>query len=368
VFPAILLAAVLSLAGTASTCLAQQQVLVGLGSKTFRIDPSATTSRYTQSLNGIVFGPSASLGDTLGGSLGAGNWSSPNFQQFGIIMSITGPNPNLPFHLEILDTRFAVLASLEGTTAGVGSAPVFVPLRFTSGDRSLLTSVGGLQWTWDGSANIQVVLSSLAVSTSASDAAAPKVSLGSFPKQTKASYFTLKGTTSDDVSPQILRHRVRAPGAAEFGAWSQTSLPGNEKQKDWQRQIKAPAAGRWQVQVEVLDAAGNRSARPTATILVDRQAPVAEITSPMRANRTAYTLKARLSDNINPVQIQYRLKSPPMGSFSPWRTVSLPGTVPTKDWSQGVRLSLVGSWRIEVRAWDAAKNASAVSSVTVTRR
>lgn len=143
---------------------AGQQPLVGFGTGSLAVDPGATYASYSQNSAGLTFSPSVALGDTLGGGFSARNWSDAGFQTFGVIMSVTGGNPNLPFTVEVFDARAGdFVAALTGNTAGVGTNPVFVPLTFTTGSRAQLTNAVGLQFTWDGAGNIQAAISSLAV-------------------------------------------------------------------------------------------------------------------------------------------------------------------------------------------------------------
>lgn len=140
------------------------QALVGFGTGSFAVDPVATTARYSQTAAALTFSPSVALGDTLGGGFSARNWTDAGFRTFGVVMSVAGSNPNLPFHVEFYDARNeTIVAKLAGSTEGVGSTPVFVPLEFVTGGRAQLATVSGLQFTWDGAENMQATISSLAV-------------------------------------------------------------------------------------------------------------------------------------------------------------------------------------------------------------
>lgn len=155
--------AVLSSCLASGTVLAQQE-LVSFGTGSFTVDPAATSARYSQTAAALTFSPGVALGDTLGGGFSARNWTDAGFQSFGVVMSVAGANPDVPFHVEFYDARTeTIVATLAGSTEGVGASPVFVPLEFVTGGRAQLASVSGLQFTWDGSGNMQATISSLAI-------------------------------------------------------------------------------------------------------------------------------------------------------------------------------------------------------------
>ena len=152
-----------------SSCLAggtamAHQALVGFGTGSFAVDPVATTARYSQTAAALTFSPSVALGDTLGGGFSARNWTDAGFQTFGVVMSVAGDNPKVPFTVELYDAQAGeFVATLAGSTEGAVASPFFVPLEFVKGGRAQLASVSGLQFTWDGAGNMQATISSLAV-------------------------------------------------------------------------------------------------------------------------------------------------------------------------------------------------------------
>jgi hypothetical protein len=140
---------------------AQNIDLVSLGSGSFTIVESATIGAGTQSAGGLVWAGSVALGDQLGGSFTAANWSSYTnpltYTGFGLRMSIIDTNPDLPFTLRLFDPDFNEIALLTGDTTGIGATPGLVtltPLNPISG----LGNVGGALLTWDGGGSINTTV------------------------------------------------------------------------------------------------------------------------------------------------------------------------------------------------------------------
>jgi hypothetical protein len=142
----------------------QQIDLVSLGSPTFTVDPGATTATYSQTSSGLVFNGAYALGDTLGGSFAAQDWSlyaGPAFQ-FGIVMSLTGTNPDLPFSVQLYDGSFNVINTYSGFTTGAGTS-TFQPLTLAIAGTGVLSSVAGVQFTWDGGGTVNATAEQVAV-------------------------------------------------------------------------------------------------------------------------------------------------------------------------------------------------------------
>jgi hypothetical protein len=157
----ILALAVISLSLASS--LGQVTDLVSLGSPTFTVDPGATTATYSQTSSGLVFNGAYALGDTLGGSFTPQDWSlyaGPTFQ-FGIVMSLTGTNPDLPFSVQLYDDTFAVINTYSGFTTGAGTS-TFQPLTLAVPGTGILSSVAGVQFTWDGGGTVNVTAEKVA--------------------------------------------------------------------------------------------------------------------------------------------------------------------------------------------------------------
>ncbi len=142
----------------------QQIDLVSLGSPTFTVDPGATTAAYSQTGSGLVFNGAYALGDTLGGSFTSQNWSiytTPPYT-FGVVMSITGTNPDLPFSLQLYDDSFNVINTYSGFTTGATSS-TFLPVSLAVAGTGVLSSVAGAQFTWDGGGTINATAEKISV-------------------------------------------------------------------------------------------------------------------------------------------------------------------------------------------------------------
>jgi hypothetical protein len=158
-----LLTALTIAAGITSGSYAQQIDLVSLGSATFTVDPGATTATYTQSASGIIFNGSYVLGNTLGGTFATQDWSSPSYTGFGVVMTLTGTNPNLPFSVQFYDGSFNVINTYGGTTVPlVAGTPTYTPLTLNIAGTGILTSVAGIQFTWDGDGAINTTVEKVA--------------------------------------------------------------------------------------------------------------------------------------------------------------------------------------------------------------
>jgi hypothetical protein len=150
-------------AATAATSFAQQIDLVSLGSPVFTVDPDATTAAYSQTGAGLIFNGAYALGDTLGGSFTAQDWSlytTPPYT-FGVVMSLTGTNPDLPFSVQLYDASFNVINTYSGTTTGATTS-TFQPLSLAIAGTGILTSVAGVQFTWDGGGTVNATVQQVA--------------------------------------------------------------------------------------------------------------------------------------------------------------------------------------------------------------
>jgi hypothetical protein len=138
--------------------------LVSLNASGFTVDVASTSAPYTQTVAGLTYGPTLSLGDTLGGLFNAAplDWSAYSSQAataFAVKISIAGTNPNLPFSLTLFDSTVTNLLNFSGTTVGA-TTDTYVPLTLvgvpTPLELSVLGNVGGMQFTWDGGASANV--------------------------------------------------------------------------------------------------------------------------------------------------------------------------------------------------------------------
>jgi hypothetical protein len=144
---------------TLATSAFAQIDLVSLGSSTFTVDPGATTASYTQSGSGIIFNGTYALGDTLGGTFATQDWSNPAYTEFGVTMTLTGSNPNLPFSVQFYDAAFNVINTYGGTTVPlVAGSPTYTPLSLNIPGTGILTSVAGVQFTLDGGGAINTTV------------------------------------------------------------------------------------------------------------------------------------------------------------------------------------------------------------------
>jgi len=144
---------------------AQNVDLVSLGSATFTLDPSATIGSGTQNASGFVWSPSVALGDQLGGTFTAANWTPftnpANYTGFALRMSVTGANPDLSFSLTLFDPSFAPINTYGGSTFGLTSTPGLVSLSLDSPGSGNFGSVGGAVLTWGGGGNINTTATEL---------------------------------------------------------------------------------------------------------------------------------------------------------------------------------------------------------------
>ena len=80
------------------------------------------------------------------------------------------------------------------------------------------------------------------------------------------------------------------------------------------------------------------------------------------------TFRGRATDNLSPVRVQFRVKSPGTQAFGPWSDRSFAaGRLQSKPWSYTLELSRRGAWQLQIRVFDGARNASRVTTVDVDR-
>lgn len=151
---------VLLLLLSCTLCLSRAQYidLGSLGSADFTIDPGSIGT-FTQTASTVNF-TGAALGDQIFGGYTPSNWSS--YSDFGIRMTVSGVNPNLPFTITFFDSDFAENVYSGFTTGLLDGVSGVAPLALTSSGANL-SSIVGLQIGWDGSATpINVALSDVA--------------------------------------------------------------------------------------------------------------------------------------------------------------------------------------------------------------
>jgi len=139
---------------------AQYIDLGGLGTSSFTVDVGSQGT-FTQTATTLNF-TAAALGDQVFGNYTptVANWSS--FSDFGIRMTISGTNPDLPFTISFFDGSFNS-SVYSGFTSGLSiGSPDVAPLTLVSPGANLANIVG-FQIGWDGSAGpIAVSMSNVA--------------------------------------------------------------------------------------------------------------------------------------------------------------------------------------------------------------
>jgi hypothetical protein len=348
-------AALLHLSTVAVSSAQTPVQLAGVGTGEFTLETSATTAKVTQSAAGLAFS-SLALGDTLGGLFPAlQNWARSDYTTFGVIMSIEGANPGLPFDVEVYDSSLSMAAKYEGTTIGVGSMPVFVPLEASPGHIQSLGDVKGVQWTWNGAAPIKVTVRSFAVVSSLpADVSAPVLASLPAKRYTKAGEFVLRVSAEDNRGLTAMTGRITRPdGAVSVIA---KDLAHGPTSVVWSPKLQLDQEGSWRVEVQARDAAGNSSTR-TMVLVADRSVPSARRISPPTAITNNYRLRVSLSDAFSyPELVRYRLR-PPNGAFSAWsQQTKLNGTKPTKEWFVDLNMRKRGPWRVALEVRDKAGN------------
>jgi autotransporter-associated beta strand protein len=134
--------------------------LVNWGTDDLTVEAGSTTmGGYSQTATTMTINTTPGIGDTLGGYLPVSDWNSVS--SFGLQMSISGTNNNLPFSLAFYDSDFNFANTYTATTVGIGSAPGVVLLNLTTAGTGLMSAISGLQFTWDGGAAIDTTFLSL---------------------------------------------------------------------------------------------------------------------------------------------------------------------------------------------------------------
>jgi hypothetical protein len=156
---------ILALMLTLSLAQAQGYIdLADFGSASYTVDPGSTTASYQQGMLGLLFQPSVSLGDTLGGTWNSApfNWSSYADLANTIYLKVvfTGANPLSPMVLDIYNSDFSASTQYQGTSIPIGEVmgANYLPFALTPGTFSaaVLANVGGAQITWGGAGNAGV--------------------------------------------------------------------------------------------------------------------------------------------------------------------------------------------------------------------
>lgn len=120
-----------------------------LGSADFTID-GGSVGTYTQTATNLDFA-AAALGDQIFGNYTPSDWSA--YSDFGIRMTVTGANPNLPFTITMYDSSFNSTAYSGFTTGLLDGVPGVAPLTLSAPAGANLADIAGFQIGWDGSAS-----------------------------------------------------------------------------------------------------------------------------------------------------------------------------------------------------------------------
>jgi hypothetical protein len=160
--------AVATLAFTAMTSMAQTNSLAALGSLNYTVDEGSSTASYSQTTTNLTLFSPFGLGNTLGGVFStAYDWSAysnTNNFTFGLLMSAPEASPDIPFTVEFFNAELtAIVGAYTGDATGLGTSPTFITMSLQAGGN--LSSIGGMQFTWDGTAGAgtTVVVDSVAV-------------------------------------------------------------------------------------------------------------------------------------------------------------------------------------------------------------
>jgi hypothetical protein len=133
--------------------------LVNLGSAQFTVDPSFTTATYTQSISSLTFNTKPQLGDTLTGLFASEqDWSS--YASFGLTMTPSLGNTSLFFTVQFYDSALTLIGTFEATTP-LSLTPSVVMLGRLLDGTGDFSSVAGMQFTWNGSEQVNVALSDI---------------------------------------------------------------------------------------------------------------------------------------------------------------------------------------------------------------
>jgi hypothetical protein len=345
--PTFLVVAVLG-AGLPTQALAQQ-TLVSFGSHSFIIDPAALTAVYRQDAEGISFGPSVALGDTIGGTITV--IPAPGMDaKWGLIMRVNGLNPNLPFSVETFDANFNVLAKFTGSTAGVGAEPTFVHMILAERPGNAPTIVG-LQLTWDGGDPIDATVMALAVAPTPTPSPAPTATPAPNPSPTPIS--------SPSPSPSL-------PFPVSTPSPSPTPTPAPKPDP---APTPAPSPTPTPTPIPTPTPEPTPSVTPTPDLeTIDRETPSLRVTAPAVASvvtkASSYSLLGSATDDKALTKLEYRILSPDRRDTG-WKTGILAGIGRTRTWTQPVILSRAGTWLVRLRASDAAGNVSPVATRTI---
>jgi hypothetical protein len=140
--------------------------LADMGLSTFTIDEDATSLPYNQQSNFVNINTGFPLGATIGGIWNPAvpkDWSSYSLQDFGLMLSIDGANPNTPYTIDLYDSNLDLANKFSGSTDGVGSTATFSPLSFALAGSGQMDDIIGVVLTFDAPDAINMNWESIAV-------------------------------------------------------------------------------------------------------------------------------------------------------------------------------------------------------------
>ena len=146
-----------------------QTNLAALGTDNFTVDEGSTTAAYSQTATNLTLVSPFTLGDTLGGVFSStydwSAYSNTNNFTFGLYMSAAGASPGIPFTVEFFNGALdAIVNTYSGDASGLSTSLTFVPMSLSLPGSGDFSSIGGMQFTWDGGGTGTVVVDSIAVS------------------------------------------------------------------------------------------------------------------------------------------------------------------------------------------------------------
>jgi hypothetical protein len=147
-------------------CHAQLEPLATFGEDNFLVDEEGgTTINFTQGSTTLTLNQPFTNGDTIGGSFTGVPYDWSGVTSFGLLMSAPLSSPNSLITFYLLDEVLSIINTYTGTVSGLTTTPSIIELELElnpvfvgTGD---LSSVGGMQFTWEGSGNSTVVINGL---------------------------------------------------------------------------------------------------------------------------------------------------------------------------------------------------------------
>ena len=199
------------------------------------------------------------------------------------------------------------------------------------------------------------------------DKVPPSMTFNPRPQFSKERSFALSALVSDDRALKELSYRIKPPGSVKFLPWRNVLLGGGGQPGKWGTPLGLTKEGRWEVEIQARDTAGNKSKVGTMIVIADQSKPTAKITSAASTNSRNYALRADLADRWELASVRYRLKQAKATRFGAWTTVKLSGNKFKQAWSSSLTLPMTGAWQIELEAIDAASNVSKPDAIKVNR-